>query len=382
VDLAAILLIVSAMLVIALTLLTVALMRIRSTTRELERALAEQAGSTDRAGRLLAVAGAVNSSLALKDVLNVALTQAGYLIGAVAGAMYLVTPGQGEVRRQADYNLTHNARGASRRLDEEPLKSVIATKRMTLAPIDAEHAPGLVGGGHPTHVLIVPVHRSDQLEGAFELYLPAFYELQDDMVGMLEGVAAQAAIAISHAQLFHAQEENALTDELTKLPNRRFMAQRFLEEMQRARRSHKGLAFLMVDLDHFKNVNDSKGHVHGDVVLVELAKILIAGKRETDVCARYGGEEFGIVLVESTEAGAMTVAERIRSRVEAATFPGGLKLTVSIGVAATMDDTHFTSLLEKADQALYAAKEAGRNTIRVADMSAVTVARKEEPSSR
>jgi diguanylate cyclase (GGDEF)-like protein len=149
------------------------------------------------------------------------------------------------------------------------------------------------------------------------------------------------------------------------------MAQRFLEEMQRARRSHKGLAFLMIDIDHFKHINDTYGHLQGDAVLAELAKILKSGKRESDVCARYGGEEFGLILHETNETGAMTLAERIRASVESATFPGALKLTISIGVAATDDETQFTALIEKADQALYAAKQAGRNAVRAADMKAV-----------
>jgi len=366
----------SALLVVAIVLLIVSVLRLRGTTRELEQALAEQSGSKDRADLLLKVAEAVNSSLSLSDVLNMALTQAGHLMGAVAGAMYLVTPGKAEMRRQADYNLTHNAKGAGRKLDEEPLRSISAG-RPTVVPLDPAHAPGLEGGGHPTHVLVVPVLRATQLMGAFELYLQGTRELTDDQDALLLGVAAQAAMAISHAQLFQAQEENALTDELTKLPNRRHLAQRFLEEMQRARRHHKSMAFLMIDIDHFKLINDTYGHLQGDAVLADLAKILIAGKRESDVAARYGGEEFGIILHETNETGAMTLAERIRAKVEAATFPGGLKLTISIGVAASDDESQFTALLEKADQALYVAKQSGRNAVRAADMRGVPATRRD-----
>jgi len=375
-DPIAVLLVASALLVVALVLLTVVVLRLRGTTRELEQALAEQSGSKDRADLLLKVAEAVNSSLSLSDVLNMALTQAGHLMGAVAGAMYLVTPGKAEMRRQADYNLTHNAKGAGRKLDEEPLRSISAG-RPTVVPLDPAHAPGLEGGGHPSHVLVVPVLRATQLMGAFELYLQGTRELTDDQDALLLGVAAQAAMAISHAQLFQAQEENALTDELTKLPNRRHLAQRFLEEMQRARRHHKSMAFLMIDIDHFKLINDTYGHLQGDAVLADLAKILVAGKRESDVAARYGGEEFGIILHETNETGAMTLAERIRAKVEAATFPGGLKLTISIGLAASDDESQFTALLEKADQALYLAKQAGRNAVRAADMRGVPATRRD-----
>src|SRR5207302_10544700 len=121
-----------------------------------------------------------------------------------------------------------------------------------------------------------------------------------------------------------------------------------------------------------KLINDQYGHLQRDAVLADLAKIQVAGKRESDVAARYGGEEFGIILHETNETGAMTLAERIRAKVEAATFPGGLKLTISIGLAATDDESMFTSLIEKADQALYAAKQAGRNAVRMADMRTVS----------
>jgi diguanylate cyclase (GGDEF)-like protein len=320
---------------------------------------------------LLAIASAVNSSLALEEVLNVALTHAGRIMGAVAGAMYLVQPGKTDMQREGEYNLAHRARGSVRKIDEEPVRTAIAAMRPLVVKLDERTAPGIEGGGHPQHALVVPVQRSGQLMGAMELYLNAWRELTEDQADLLNGVASQAAIAIRHAQLFQAQEENALTDELTKLPNRRALAQRFLQEMQRARRHHKAIAFMMIDLDHFKQVNDTYGHLNGDAVLAELAEILKHSARESDVCARYGGEEFGLILHETTDAGARTLAERIRSKVAAATFPGGLKLTISIGVASTDEPALFTTLMERADQALYAAKQGGRNQVRVADMKAV-----------
>ena len=366
---AAVLLIVSVLLVACLFLLTLALMRVRGSTRELEAALADESGARDRAALLLAMASAVNSSLALEEVLNVALTHAGRIMGAVAGAMYLIRTGKAELYREASYNLTSRARGGLRTLDDEPLRSAISVMRPVVVKLDERTAPGLDQGGHPQHALVVPIQRSGQLMGAMELYLNAWRDLTEDQVDLLNGVASQAAIAIRHAQLFQAQEENALTDELTKLPNRRALAQRFLQEMQRARRHRNSIAFLMIDIDHFKQVNDTYGHLSGDAVLAELAQILVTGARESDVCARYGGEEFALILHETTEPGARTLAERIRARVAGATFPGGLKLTISIGAAATDEPALFTQLIDRADQALYAAKQGGRNQVRVADMT-------------
>ena len=218
-DLAAVLLVTSVLLVFAFLLLTVSLMRLRGTTRELQAALDDESGARDRAALLLAIASAVNSSLALEEVLNVALTHAGRIMGAVAGAMYLVKQGKAEMHREAEYNLTHRARGAIRNLGEEPVRTAIAAMRPLVVKLDERTAPGIEGGGHPQHVLVVPVQRSGQLMGAMELYLNAWRELTEDQADLLNGVASEAAIAIRHAQLFQAQEENALTDELTKLPN-------------------------------------------------------------------------------------------------------------------------------------------------------------------
>ncbi len=366
---AAVLLIVSVLLVACLVLLTLSLMRVSGSTRELEAALADESGARDRAALLLAMASAVNSSLALEEVLNVALTHAGRIMGAVAGAMYLVRTGKAELYREASYNLTSRARGGLRKLDDEPLKSALTVMRPMVVKLDENSAPGLDQGGHPQYALVVPIQRSSQLMGSMELYLTSSRELTEDQVDLLNGVASQAAIAIRHAQLFQAQEENALTDELTKLPNRRALAQRFLQEMQRARRHRNSIAFLMIDIDHFKQVNDTSGHLSGDAVLSELAQILVTGARESDVCARYGGEEFALILHETTEPGARTLAERIRAKVAGATFPGGLKLTISVGVAATDEPALFTQLIDRADQALYAAKQGGRNQVRVADMT-------------
>ena len=377
-ELAGVLLIASVLLVFAFLLLTVSLMRLRGTTRELQAALEDESGARDRAALLLAIASAVNSSLALEEVLNVALTHAGRIMGAVAGAMFLVQPGRTDMKREGEYNLAHRARGSVRKIDEEPVRTAIAAMRPLVVKLDAKTAPGIEGGGHPEHALVIPVQRSGQLMGAMELYLNTWRELTEDQADLLNGVASQAAIAIRHAQLYQAQEANALTDELTQLPNRRALAQRFLQEMQRARRHHKAIAFMMIDLDHFKQVNDTYGHLNGDAVLHELAQILEHSARESDVCARFGGEEFGLILHETTEAGARTLAERIRSKVAAATFPGGLKLTISIGVAATDEPALFTTLMERADQALYAAKQGGRNQVRVADMKATPVGKQQQ----
>src|SRR5216110_1490973 len=153
-DLAAVLLVVSVLFVIAFILLTVTLMRQRGSASELETALGDASGARDRAALLLAIASAVNSSLALEEVLNVALTHAGRIMGAVAGAMYLVRPGKADLYREASYNLTNRARGGVRKIDEEPLQTVLSVMRPLVVNLDERTAQGVEAGGHPQHALV------------------------------------------------------------------------------------------------------------------------------------------------------------------------------------------------------------------------------------
>ncbi|MGQ0642395.1 MAG: GGDEF domain-containing protein, partial [Gemmatimonadaceae bacterium] len=166
-------------------------------------------------------------------------------------------------------------------------------------------------------------------------------------------------------------EQLASTDPLTDVLNRRALAERLLGEMERVRRYETTVSILLIDLDFFKRVNDTHGHLVGDDVLTEVAELLQRAVRAVDVVARFGGEEFVIVLPETGAPGAAAFAERIREHVEAKTFVeasdgSGLRITASIGVAIfpspgvqTVED-----LLAKADQALYRAKAEGRNLVR------------------
>src|ERR1700681_966332 len=151
-DIASVLLVTSVLLVIAFVLLTVSLMRLRRTTRQLQAALEDESGARDRAGLLLAIASAVNSSLALEEVLNVALTHAGRIMGAVAGAMYLLPPGSNEMHREAEYNLATRAKGAVRHLEEEPLRTALTDLRPQVLKLADEASPQLEAGGQAQHV--------------------------------------------------------------------------------------------------------------------------------------------------------------------------------------------------------------------------------------
>jgi diguanylate cyclase (GGDEF)-like protein len=160
----------------------------------------------------------------------------------------------------------------------------------------------------------------------------------------------------------------AVTDGLTGLYNHRHFHERIALEVERSQRSGLPLSLLMLDVDHFKQFNDTYGHPAGDEVLRQLARVLSDTRRANDVVARYGGEEFAVILVDTAKFTAAKVAERVRERTFAHDFsdaaPKAPKLSVSVGVATYPDDgSDAEALVRSADTALYAAKRAGRNRV-------------------
>jgi diguanylate cyclase (GGDEF)-like protein len=241
------------------------------------------------------------------------------------------------------------------------------------AEMDAQGSHGLPLGRLGAAVL-VPIFSRNHLEGVIALdqkrsgrsYSPSDIEL-------LTLIAAQAAVAVLNARLY----DQAITDGLTGLFNRRYFDQRLVEEVARAQRTSSAIALLMVDIDHFKVVNDTYGHPCGDDVLVQVAQIVRDSVRTSDVVCRYGGEEIAVVLPESTtrpllqgaEVG-QRVAERMRAAVAGHVFRSAekdlpVRVTISIGVGSSVDVQELSAhdLLALADQALYAAKDAGRDRV-------------------
>jgi diguanylate cyclase (GGDEF)-like protein len=183
----------------------------------------------------------------------------------------------------------------------------------------------------------------------------------------LSMLAMQAAQAVVRTRLYEQAERLATTDGLTGLLNRRTFNGQLQRRLREAQRYNRPLSMLLLDIDHFKKVNDTYGHPAGDAVLRGVAQLLQNQARETDIVARFGGEEMALILPETDGRGALAIAERIRKGVAAAAHPteqGNLRVTASIGLAtwpgaAPDADT----LVEAADKALYRAKEGGRNRV-------------------
>ncbi len=197
-------------------------------------------------------------------------------------------------------------------------------------------------------------------DGAFSL----------EQVGTLRLLLISAGMALERERArrqAHAYAQAAIVDPVSTLFNRRYFEMRLDEELQRAARQGTDVALLMIDIDEFKGINDTFGHVTGDTVIKDVAQLLRGSVRVFDVCARYGGEEFSVVMPGSSAESAALIAERIRQRI-AAYRPADhrlrdLRVTASLGVAKSWAGVTALDLIERADRALYAAKRAGSNRV-------------------
>jgi diguanylate cyclase (GGDEF)-like protein len=183
-----------------------------------------------------------------------------------------------------------------------------------------------------------------------------------------------AAVAIDNAILLKRAEALSVTDDLTSLYNSRYLNQVLRRETKRASRNGRPLSLLFIDLDGFKAVNDSHGHLSGSRALVEAAAVIRGSARETDVVARFGGDEFALILPDTGADGAYSVGERIRERLAAHQFLAAdglnLRLTASVGVATLPDAaTSAEELMQAADAAMYRVKDGGKNGIQAAGSS-------------
>jgi diguanylate cyclase (GGDEF)-like protein len=195
------------------------------------------------------------------------------------------------------------------------------------------------------------------------------------------------ALARTLTQLHRRVAEQAITDPLTGLWNRRHMAETLEREVLRARRFGHPMSLIILDVDDFKTINDREGHIQGDLVLEAVADVVREGIRSIDVAARYGGDELAVILVETDREGALILGERLADRMRETEVPTregqSMGVTISLGVATIPDSADsLDSLVDAADRALLRAKRAGKNQIRAAPATRPGGPRDEGPSER
>ncbi|MGO9749969.1 MAG: diguanylate cyclase domain-containing protein [Solirubrobacteraceae bacterium] len=215
---------------------------------------------------------------------------------------------------------------------------------------------------------VVPLVFRGRLHGALVALAPGATVFLPHDVRALETYAGHAAIALSNASLVEQLEREAAEDPLTGLANKRVFRLRCAAEMDAAARTHDSVALVVLDVDHFKQVNDTYGHAFGDQILLAVADALGSVVRGHDTAARIGGEEFALLLPGATLDKGREVAERAREAIAAIALPDGDKLACSAGVAATRgEDAPDSELFDHADRALYEAKRQGRARTAVAN---------------
>ncbi|MDO8141075.1 MAG: diguanylate cyclase [Candidatus Brocadiales bacterium] len=191
----------------------------------------------------------------------------------------------------------------------------------------------------------------------------------DDTYRLLTAYVGIVSSAIYRVRLIEVNKQASITDALTGIHNRRFFDEMVRKQIALAKRDNEPLSLLIADLDHFKKVNDTYGHITGDIVLQQIATIMKTSIRSSDILARYGGEEFVITMPSTGLTGALEKADKIRHHIESLDFnnvAGGqsLKMTLSMGVASLPEHgIEFVTLLNAADSALYKAKKGGRNRV-------------------
>jgi len=236
----------------------------------------------------------------------------------------------------------------------------------TFTHAEAAHIPGSTGGRYDESIVVIPLIAGDQRLGALDVWRDGLDRFSEEEVERCALIGYLAAAAWRNAQLYSELEQRVLTDKLTGLLNKRWWDELAPREAAQALRMGSELAILLVDLDHFKRVNDTCGHAVGDVTLRNAARVLAGAVRSGDAAVRFGGDEFLLVLHGADARGAERVAEMVRKTLAALppTCAGLGSVTASIGVA--LFPTHGPSLEEvvhEADLAMYRAKARGRDQV-------------------
>ena len=353
-----------------------------------EEALAQARDEAQTGRTLMAIMREVSADLSSEEIYHVLVRRVARAIGLFRCSVALARPGEATAIIPAAYD-DPSVRNLPMDLEKYPEVRValeagrpVLIPDVTVHPLFAELRQRWTREGTvvPTRsVIALPFFVDRQQAGVFLLRRGVGETpLDEEDVAFADAVVKAAVSSIQRAHLLEtARADNlrlaalAQTDPLTQVLNRRALTDRLVSELDRARRYGHSVAILMLDLDHFKAVNDTRGHLVGDGVLKDVAEILRGAVRSADFVARYGGEEFVVVLPETSVEGALHFAERLRERIATTPFSGGgsgvtLELSASIGVALFPGPriTSVDDLLAAADGALYRAKSDGRNRVR------------------
>lgn len=320
------------------------------------------------------LAETLNQTLPPEKALEAGLTHVVTQVGANAGWLLTLTE-DSKADLAASYNLPPNMELAQ--AGNRPwalcncMKSALSYQLQTPTLFECERlarAPGLPASDK--YHISTPIRASGVPVGILNLVFPAERTFGDVENRLLSALGDQFGGAVERVRLFKEVNKLAITDSLTGLYNRRHFSAMLLKEMERARRYQHPISLAILDIDHFKLINDTYGHLAGDQALQEVAHICQAVIRRIDLVGRFGGEEMIILMPETSPLRAEQAMERLRSQVETleiTTLRGTARITVSVGLTSMEpnENIDINRFLDRADQALYQAKNNGRNQVRV-----------------
>jgi diguanylate cyclase (GGDEF)-like protein len=345
----------------------------------MERKRAEEAEREQRrlAEALRDTANALNSTLDIDEVLDNILVNVGRVVPHDSSNIMILEGDYVKIVRSWGYETPEKQeyiRHFYCRVNDMTTLQKMSENLQPILVSDADHSANWTQSQESSWIKSyagAPVCIQEHLIGFINLNSsqPGFF--QDEHLERLQAFANQAAIAIQNSQLYVQVQTMSITDSLTGLYNRRGLFNLGEREVDRSRRFDRPLSALFIDIDHFKRVNDSFSHSVGDEVLCTAAERFRSVVRSVDIIGRYGGEEFVILLPEVELEGALQVGERLRQVIANAAIhlsTGEISITISVGVAQfTPVMQELSVLLHLADEAMYLAKQAGRNQVVAAD---------------
>jgi len=309
----------------------------------------------------------LGSQLAVRDLTEKALHQLLEHTHSAAGAIIIENDAVLEVA------VSQGIRDVNRLLESDHVKSAVRNDRRVQLTLPSDvQIEGVLTDFRPREVIIQPVLYKDVILGL--IVLASANDYGTDELTRLNLFAQSLALALHNSLLFDRLERLAALDSLTGIYNRRFGMTRLHEEFGRALRMNAPIGVLMMDLDHFKQVNDTYGHLTGDRVLLRIARVARSVLREGDILVRYGGEEFLAILPGASRHDVANIGDRLRRKVSETRLEEGdesIVVTISLGGISfpENDVANETELVNRADLALYQAKESGRNCVVMASGS-------------
>ncbi len=336
------------------------------------RLFAEERQRVRELDALRATTADITKELSFERLLESILQRAISLLNATGGELGLVDDQEELIEILISRNVGTDTTGSQIKKGEGLMGYVLLNKKIEMVENYAQWDKRIDSyNNHPIYAaMAAPMMIGNRFLGVIGItnsdYSRRFTNSEKSLLNLF---AQQASIAVENARLFEERERQARIDPVTNIYNRRGLYELGTRELDRVERYNRPLAAIMLDIDHFKEVNDTHGHATGDLILKELANRLDENLRKIDILSRYGGEEFVILLPETDEKNALMVAQRLRNSVEEEPFtPNDLNIAITVSLGVSLIEGNHTSLdtlIEQADTAMYQSKSAGRNRVTI-----------------